>query len=109
MASLVVAARHGLEMKNALNYAEDTYVDVDIFNDDKKALKLRHLPASCSESADNLEKQKDILLKYNVFSEGIIEGITRYLRSFNDSNLRKEVENKPERVMELVQKFFHCG
>ena len=53
-ASLAVAARHGLEMKNALEYAEKTYVDVNIFNDEnkKRLTKLNHLPASCWESAE---------------------------------------------------------
>jgi glutamine synthetase len=108
-ASLTVAARHGLEMKNALKYAEDTYVDVDIFKDSKKAKKLLHLPASCSESADLLEKQKDILLQYNVFTEGIIKGVIDYHRKFNDNNLRKELKNKPDEVMKLVEQYFHCG
>ncbi len=36
MAVITVAARHGLEMKNALEYAEKTYVDVNIFDDENK-------------------------------------------------------------------------
>jgi len=109
MASLAVAARHGLEKKDALKYANETYVDVDIFKDSSKAENLGQLPASCMESADYLEKQKDILLKYDVFSEGILNGIIKYHRQFNDKKLRKEMENKPEEVMKLVEQYFHCG
>ena len=108
-ASLAIAARHGLEMKDALKYAKETYVDVDIFVNNDKAKNLHHLPASCSESADFLEKQKDILLKYDVFTEGTIGGIIEYHRKFNDKNLRKEIENSPEDVMKLVEQYFHCG
>ncbi|MCD4729401.1 MAG: glutamine synthetase, partial [Bacteroidales bacterium] len=108
-ACLAVAARHGLEMKNALKYAEETYVDVDIFKDKNKAKNLHHLPASCAESADFLEKQKDILLQYDVFTKGILNGVIEYHRQFKDKNLRKEMENKPEEVMKLVEQYFHCG
>ena len=109
MASLAVAVRHGFEMKNALEYADKTYVDVDIFKDDKKADELKHLPSSCWESAESLEKQKDILLKYGVFTEGILNGIIEYHKSYNDKNLRKEIEDNPEKVIKLVDKYFHCG
>ncbi len=109
LASLAVAARHGLEMKNALKYAEKTYVDVDIFKDNDKAKNLHHLPASCAESADFLAKQKDILLKYDVFTEGTLNGIIEYHRQYNDKNLRKEMEDKSEEVMKLVEQYFHCG
>jgi len=109
LASLAVAARHGLEMKNALKYAEDTYVDVDIFKETEKAKNLHHLPASCAESAEFLKEQKDILMKYNVFTEGTLNGIIKYHQQFNDKKLRKEIENKPEEVMKLVEQYFHCG
>lgn len=109
MASLAVAVRHGFEMKDALKYAGKTYVDVDIFKDDKKASQLKHLPASCYESAQSLERQKDILLKYGVFTEGILNGIIEYHKSFNDKNLRKEIEDNPDEVMKLVERYFHCG
>jgi glutamine synthetase len=50
-----------------------------------------------------------ILLQYNVFTEGILNGVIEYHRSFKDKNLRKELENKPEEVMKLVEQYFHCG
>jgi hypothetical protein len=37
LAGLTVAARHGLEMANALKYASETYVDVNIFAEEHKA------------------------------------------------------------------------
>ncbi|NOX47412.1 MAG: glutamine synthetase [Chlorobi bacterium] len=109
MATLAVAARHGLEMKNALKYADETYVDVDIFKDESKAKSLKQLPASCTESAKSLEKQKDILMKYDVFTESILNGVIKYHKQFKDQNLRKELKDKPEEVMKLVEEYFHCG
>lgn len=111
MAGLTVATRHGLEMKNALRLAEETYVDVDIFreNNHEKVKKLKHLPSSCWESADSLQQQKDYYLKYDVFTEGTLDGIIKYLKGFNDRNLRGEIQGKPEKIMELVRNFFNCG
>lgn len=111
MASMAVAARHGLEMKDALKYAEKTYVDVDIFHDqNKKKIKaLNHLPASCWESSNALKNQKDIYQKYDIFSEGMLDGIIDYHRQFNDKNLREEIKDKPEELLKLVTKYFHCG
>ncbi len=111
MAGLTVAARHGLEMENALEIAEKTYVDVNIFDDEHKdkVKNLAQLPVSCWDSADELIRQKDIYLKYGVFTENQIEGVVSLLKSFNDQNIREELKDKPEEVMELVEKFYHCG
>jgi len=111
MASLAVAARHGLEMENSLEYAERTYVDVDIFNEkNKKRLQeLQHLPSSCWESALALEKQKKIFFEYGIFSKGMIDGIIAYHKSYKDQNLRAELKDKPEELLRLVTRYFHCG
>ncbi len=111
LAGLCVAARHGLEMKDALEYAEKTYVNVNIFEEKNKAKleELSQLPTSCYESAECLEKQKDIYTKFDVFSEGMIDWIVKYLKEFKDKNIREEIENDEEKIMSLVNKFFHCG
>jgi glutamine synthetase len=111
MAAITVAARHGLEMKNALDYAKKTYVDVNIFGDEnkKRLAELNQLPASCWESAIALESQKEILLKYGIFSEGMIKGIIDYQKSYKDQHLREELKDKPEKLLKLVEAFFHCG
>ena len=111
LAGLCVAARHGFEMKNALEYAEKTYVDINIFEEKNKAKleELSQLPTSCYESAECLEKQKGIYTKYGVFSEGMIDWIIEYLKKHNDKNIREEIGNDEEKIMELVTRFFHCG
>ncbi len=111
LAGITVAARHGFEIKNALEVAEKTYVDINIFDKEhqEKLKQLKHLPASCVESSEQLKLQKDNYLKYNVFPENLINYLIEYLRSFNDENLRSSIENDEEKVMELVMKYFHCG
>jgi glutamine synthetase len=111
LAGLTVAARHGFEMGDALEKAEKSYVDVNIFDDAHKSrlASLNKLPVSCWESASMLEKQADIYMKYGVFSEGVINGVARKLRSYNDQNLRDEISSNKEKMIEVVNQFFHCG
>ncbi len=112
MAGLAVAARLGLdEMKDSLDYADRTYVDVNIFKDEHKdRLKsLSQLPSSCWESAEALVRQKNYYLKHNIFSEGMINWIVRYLKAFEDKTLRHDIGTNEEEIMNLVQKYFHCG
>lgn len=111
LAGLTVAARHGLEMENALEYADKTYIDVNIFEADHKdrTKNLEQLPKSCWESAQDLELKKEIFIKYNVFDKRTIEGIIARLKAFNDENLREEIGNNEEKILQLVDRFFHCG
>jgi glutamine synthetase len=111
LAGLTVAARHGLEMENALQYARDTYVDVNIFAEEHKAkvAKLKQLPLSCWESAQRLIDQKEHYMKYNVFPLSLIEGTAKMLRSYNDENLRDEIEHDQGKILKLVNQYFHCG
>lgn len=111
MAGLTVAARHGLEMQDALEMAADKYVDVNIFDDEhkEKVSKLKQLPVSCWDSADQLAKQAEIYTRYGVFPKGVLDGIEKLLKSFNDQNLRAEIGNDQAAILKLVQKYFHCG
>ena len=111
IAGLCVACRHGFEMENALELAEKTYVNVNIHaaeNADKLA-QLACLPDSCEASADCLDKQRKVFEEHGVFSPAMIDGIIKQLRSFGDKTLRADIENKPEEIQKLVDKYFHCG
>ena len=111
LAGLVVAARTGFENPEALAIAERTYVDVNI-HDSKNAQKLNsldELPASCFESAKELDSKREIYEKGGVFSPGLIDGTIAKLKSFEDKNIRNEVKESPERMMELVERHYHCG
>lgn len=111
LAGLTVAARHGIEMKNSLAYAEKTYVDVNIFDEKfkTKLAKLGQLPVSCWGSAEMLLKQGSIYREYDVFPQPVIDGVARKLKAYNDKNLRLEIESDQDKVIELVNTYFHCG
>lgn len=111
LAGLTVAARHGLEMKNALDFAQKTYVDVNIFEaqHQQKADQLDKLPVSCWESGQALLEQKEVYLKYEVFDQRTIDGIVAKLQNYQDENLREEIGKDEEKILELVDRFFHCG
>ena len=111
LAGITVAARHGFELKNPLQVAKNTYVDIDIFKAENKAAqkKLEHLPASCVASAKMLEKQKEIYMQYNVFPKGMLNYLIDYLKAFRDERLRDEISSDDGKVMALVTQYFHCG
>ncbi|MCK9452218.1 MAG: glutamine synthetase family protein [Bacteroidales bacterium] len=111
MAGLTVAAQHGLQMEDALAFAEKTYVDINIFDDAHKAKQeqLEQLPKSCVESAAALEKHIEFYKKNNVFPDNILQFIIKNLRAHKDENLRQEIGNDEEKIMKLVSKYFHCG
>ena len=111
IAGLAVACRHGFEMRNALEVAEKTYVNVNIHqkeNADRLAV-LECLPDSCEASADCLESQRAVFEKYNVFSPAMIDGIIRKLRGYQDRTLRTDIGDDREKMLALVEKYFHCG
>jgi len=111
LAGLTVAARNGFEMENALEFTEKTYVDANIFHTEnkEKAASLNNLPASCWESAEMLDKQREIYERHGVFPAHIIDGIIKDLKKFDDKNIRKELENSPDKMMELIKKYYYCG
>lgn len=111
IAGLTVAAKHGLLWEKSLEFAEKTYVDVNIFDDkNKKRLDdLDVLPHSCYQSALKLDKYKKDYLKDGIFTEDIINQIVQDLKNKNDENLREEAEKNPEFMVNLVQQYFYCG
>jgi glutamine synthetase len=46
---------------------------------------------------------------HDVFSKNIIDGIINDLKKFDDKNLRKDINDNKDKIMELVNKYFHCG
>ena len=111
IAGLAVAVRHGFEMKDALQYPKERYVDVNIFDDANKGVadRLSQLPASCYDSALCLEKQRADFEKYGVFAPGLVDGLIAGLKKFDDKMLRQDLGNDEAKIMELVHKYFYCG
>lgn len=111
IAGLCVGARHGFEMDKALEFAEKTHVDVNIFDAKHKHRcdELAQLPISCRQAAEYLRDQSDIYLKHGVFTQSLIEGTSKRLEEYMDENLREKISCNRDETMKLVRRFLHCG
>ena len=78
--------------------------------DENKAIldSLNVLPDSCAASADCLEAQRAFYEKDGVFAPTMIDGLIATLRKFNDRTLRADIGNDQAKILELVEKYFHC-
>lgn len=111
LASLAVAARVGFENPDALNIAENTYVNVNIHDsaNAERLAALKQLPTTCAESADQLAAQRALYENLGIFPANMINGTIQKLRSYNDANLAEEAHNNPNLMHQLVEQYFHCG
>ncbi len=113
IAGLITAARTGFEMerKEALETAARTYVDVNIHAKENESIlnSLHEVPSSCWESACELDKHRALYEAKGVFSPGMIDGVIAQLKSYRDKDIRAEVAAHPEKLMEMVHRFYHCG
>ncbi len=111
IAGLCVGARHGFQMNEALEFAQKTYVDVNIFEEKhkKRQSELAQLPESCKKAAEYLLEQADIFKQHGVFTERLLQGTAQRLFDFKDENLREKIAPSREETMNLVNKFLHCG
>ena len=113
LSALCCAARYGFEMKDSLELASKTYVGlgVNIHDASNKAVQesLEQLPASCVEASAELEKDREIYTSKGVFSDSIVDFYIDYLKSFDDANLRSELEKDLPRLLKLVQENIDRG
>ena len=111
MAALCVACRHGFSLKDGLEIADSTYVNVNIHRKENAKLlaSLATLPDSCWASAETLKAQRAVYEEKGVFSAATIDGTIADLRAFDDRSLRAKVSKSPKAMAELVKEFFHCG
>ncbi len=109
LAGMAVAARHGFEMQDAVQYAKDRYVSVNIFEHEEVLSRLEVLPDSCAASADLLERDRALYEQDGIFAPQLIDGILKGLRAFGDRTLRTDIGGDSEKTLELVNTFIHCG
>lgn len=111
LASLAVACRHGFEMEDALDIAARTYVNVNIHQAENKDLlkNLSQLPDSCAASAKCLASQRGLYEVEGVFTPSMINSVIRKLEDFNDGSLRSSLQNDTDGILQLVNRYFHCG
>ncbi len=111
LAALAVAARRGFEMDDALQKADDTYVNVNIHDEanSDRLTGLMQLPANCGQSAECLGGQRSIYEEHGVFTPAMINGVMRNLKAFDDGDLAERARKNPELMRSLVDRYFHCG
>ena len=47
--------------------------------------------------------------EHGVFPSRLIDGLIKYLKKFNDANLRNSVKDNEKEIMKLVNAYLHCG
>jgi glutamine synthetase len=109
LAGLAVAARHGLEMEGALELADRLYVDVNIFSPEHEKVQqsLPQLPASCWESAEILLRDRAVYEKDGVFPPGLIDGVAKQLRSYEDRGLSQRLARRGDEMKKLAAQYLH--
>jgi glutamine synthetase len=106
IAGLAVAALHGLEMKNAVKFADKLHV----VGKEASAVKdLNDLPASCWDSADELEKVRKIYEADGIFPKGMISRIVKDLKSYDDKDLNNKIHGNYKLLKKLIAEYIHCG
>ncbi|HBE87735.1 MAG TPA: glutamine synthetase [Elusimicrobia bacterium] len=110
LAGLVMAALDGFRMKDALKFAENHFVDKNIFHKENSALKEKFpsLPASCVESAEALEKERAVYERGGVFPAGVIDAAARKLCAYDDRSLSERLYGKEEEIKKLVEEHLYC-
>lgn len=53
--------------------------------------------------------QKDIFMQYDVFTEGMLEGVAAELKAFDDYQLSEKLYGKTEEIRALVDAHIHCA
>ncbi len=107
LAGLILGAYKGLTSDKSLETAEKLYAPVNIFKE--SGYEYDHLPASCYEAAEELEKNKALFLDTGIFTEHIINTTIKKLKSYNDKGLSEMLYGNKESIKELVDKYLHCG
>jgi len=108
-AGMILAALHGLEMKDAIEKADSLYVDVNIFKPENKVRlnRLEKLPDCCFHSASLLEKSRTAYERDGVFPPKTIDSFIARLRAFNDKGLSERLMGRTDEIRTLVYKYLH--
>jgi len=105
-AGIVVAANYGLKNpKEVLKIAGDLHIE-ETGNERKP---LRALPCSCSESAENLEKDRRFYEADGVFPRLVVDKTVEVLKSYKDKNLWKGLTDKPDEIEKMLKQYLHYG
>jgi glutamine synthetase len=101
-AGLTAAAEWGLK-----NFDDSTAIARKLhaksFRTDER--RFRTLPQSCSETAENLKRDRKFYEAGGVFPAELIDSIINRLSSYQDRNLVKKMLKKPEQLQNLTNQY----
>lgn len=117
LAGITTAARIGLTSSDSLEIAQKSFTDLNIHDDKHSEFRnsLKKLPSSCYESAQELERSRSLFETGGngepgiPFSPKLIDGIIGQLKSYEDTNIRKEAQEDPSVMQNMVNSYYHCG
>jgi glutamine synthetase len=105
-AGMVLAVHYGLEnSEEALKMAEDLHIE----GTGARRKRFRILPRSCSESAENLRKDRRFYEANGVFPRKLIDKTIDKLKAYKDKDLWKNLGDKPEKVENVLKQYLHYG
>ncbi len=104
-AGLTVAALFGLENKDSLEIAERLYISEGACVSDC----FDQLPGSCWEAAVELEKNRALYQKDQVYPDYVIDHIIQDLKSFQDNMLSEKLFGNADELNRIVKENLHCG
>jgi len=105
-AGMAVAVNYGLRnFEEALKIAEDLCVK----GTGGRRKRLKVLPRSCSESAENLRKDRKFYEADDVFPKKVIDKTIEKLRAYRDKDLWKNLAGKPEKIESMLRQYLHYG
>ncbi|MCW2815265.1 MAG: glutamine synthetase [Nocardioides sp.] len=101
LAGMAVAARRGLTDPDSLKVAER------LSSEDHSTFE--QLPSSCRESADELERERELFEAEDVFPASLIDAVLERLRDDQDGSLVKKAGKSDDARAELVRRHWHVG
>ena len=106
LAGISVTANHG--MKNAKK-AQEIAEELHIEETESRKKQLKTLPRSCSESAENLEKDRKLYEEDEVFAGKLIDKTIETLKSYRDRDLWRKLSSKPDEIENVLKQSLHYG
>ncbi len=95
LAGIAMAAEWGMSHAEALEIAEKSYVQGNIFQDQKLVASLPPLPKSCVESAKVLAEKKDLYAREGIFPQCMIDYVGGLLKQERDEDMNQYLIDLP--------------
>jgi len=106
LAGIAAAVDYGLKNPGeALKITKELHIEEAA--NERKPLKV--LPRSCSESAQNLEKDRQLYEADKVFPAKLIDKTVETLKFHRDKNLRQELAGKPDEINAVLRQYLYHG